>query len=311
MGTRGRLLLLCVFIVPAVGTGQRVLWQDTIVLITLQDRAAPGTSMIKYQVSQDFDYSLSCTNMLFSNWQNGGNTDFVSLFHHLQYRSQVIKGKNVKICNSFQHELGIQYFFDSISRFQPDENTLDTRVEVKIASNLTAFVFSHLTTRLFNSWHYSDDGNGRPAKTLYASFATPLIWTFSTGCGWVFPHLGTFNLGLSAGRFTWFRDKQIYRQANVVDLYGVRKNKNHIFEYGLSIYVLAEKDFLKRVHWDFDLIMFKNFKQPVDLMFKNQVGIRINKYLKGSVQTRLYYNKAVSRKFQVENMLSVGFYFQL
>jgi hypothetical protein len=307
----GWLLMLCIWLISAMGSGQNLVVDDTLVLKALQSPAGPGDSMVRFSLSQELEYNLSCTSIIFYNWHQGNNTNLITLVHFLKYRSVFTRIKNVKIINNFFHTLGMQYYFDSISRFQPDENTLDTRIEVRVGKRLTFALFSNLTTRIFNSFCHTTDQNGNLIKVLNASFLTPLLWTFSTGFGWTLPDLGFFSLGLSAGKFTWIRDKRVFDQQNCNSFYGVSRGKNHLFEYGLSMHVLIDREFQKRIHWNCDLLVFKDAGKPFDVVLKNIVGIRISKFLKSTIQTRIYYEKEVSKNIQVENLVSLGFYFNL
>ncbi|MCX6269385.1 MAG: DUF3078 domain-containing protein [Bacteroidetes bacterium] len=277
----------------------------------MADRADSGISPVKFLLTQNISYSLSCNALLFFNWQRGDNFNNVSLLHHFRYRSELTDNRSVAVRNSFTHELGIQYFFDSISRFLPDENTLDTQVDVRMGKNFSMAVFSSLTTRLFNSYRYTAGSAGNLIRNRSASFLTPMLWTLSSGFGYAFPHLGSLSLGLSAVRLTWIRDREVYRQQNLLEFYGVPKDKSFMIEYGFSLHLLVDRDFLKRIHWDCDLLIFKNYRKPVDMVMKNLIEIRISKFIKTTIQTQLYYEKEVSKTLQVMNMVSLGFYFIL
>lgn len=309
MEKRTWLILLFIWWIPAMASGQNLVWNDTLVLATLQNPSDQGASLVKFRLTQEMEYSLTGTSLIFYNWQQGNNASVASLVHHFKIRSQLTNAGDVKISNCIFHLLGIQYFFDSISRFQPDENTMDTRIEVRIGENLTFTVFSNITTRIFNSYCYAANQKGTLVKTLNTSFLTPFLWTLSAGFAWVFPQTGTLSIGLSAAKFTWIRDRTIFDRQNITGFYGVPKGKDHVFEYGFSMHLLVDKDFLKRIHWYCDLLIFKNPGKPFDLVMKNQIGIRINKFLKTSIQTRFYYENEVSKSIQMENMFSLGFYF--
>jgi hypothetical protein len=310
-GKRGGFVLLLVWFLSASVGGQGSGRMDSMAIFNPANLPGSGGSMVRFRFAQDLEYRLSCTNLFFINWQQGDHANLISLFHHLEYRSQFTNDRNVTIGNSFVHDLGIQYFIDSVSRFQPDENTLDTRIEVRIGKNLSYTVFSTLSTRMFNSYHYTTDRTGNLMKTLSASFLTPLLWTFSTGLGWTVPKFGSLSFGLSAAKFTWILNREIYDQQDIVEFYGVPKEKAFMFEYGLSMHFLVDRDFLKRVHWNCDLLIFKNYGKPVDLAMKNFIGVRINKFLKTSIQTRLFYEQEVSKCLQIENLVSLGFYVNL
>lgn len=309
MGKRRGLVLLCTWLMSLIGGGQNLVWKDTVALVFLKNPADPGISLVKFCFSQNLEYSFTFSNMLFLNWQRGNSNSQASFQQQLKYRLQLNNTRNFTINTSFVHNLGVQFFFDSITRFQPDENTMDTRIEIRIRKNVTFSVLSNLTTRLFNEYDYSSCQASTLLKTLNSSFLTPLLCTFSAGFGWTVPRFGTLSLGLSAAKFTWIRNREIYDQQDILEFYGVPKNKSYLFEYGLSIHLMIDKNFLNRVQWNCDVLIFKNYKKPADLIMKNLLGIRINKFLKASIQTRLYYEEEKSKNVQIENLISIGFYF--
>ncbi len=311
MSRREGLVWLCVWLLSPAAGGQELVLKDSMILVSIKNLADPGISLVKFRINQEFSYSCTFANILFMNWQHGDHLNLVSLLHHINYRSQVTNNRNISINNSFEHDLGIQYFFDSISQFQPDENTMETRISIRIRKNFSISFFSNITTRIFNSYLFTTGQSGDLLTTLSASFLTPFIWTFSTGLGWTFPRLGTLSLGLSAAKFTWICNRDVFETLGVEKFYGVPEEKLFIFEYGLGLHLLVEKNFMKRVSWNCDLQIFKNYQKPVDLIMKSLIGIRINRFLKTSIQTRLNYEKDVSSRIQVENIVSLGFYFDL
>lgn len=305
------MILLCTWLITAAGTGQNLVWRDTVVRVSPLDSAAPVNALVKFRLSQQLEYAVSGTNLLFSNWQQGNSVNFLSLIQHFDHRLLFFNDRNFTITNSFAHELGIQYFFDSISRFQPDDNTLNTSIDIRMAKNLTFSVCSNLTTCMFNSYAYATDPAGNLRKTLKASFLTPLLWTFSAGVTSVLPLTGSLNLGLSAGKFTWIRNNGIYEQQNILEFYGVPLRKRFLLEYGLGLHLLVDKNFLDCIRWKCDVLVFKNYEKSIDLAVKNFVEVRISRFLKASIQTRLNYEKEVSKWIQVENRVTLGFYIRL
>jgi hypothetical protein len=75
--------------------------------------------------------------------------------------------------------------------------------------------------------------------------------------------------------------------------------------------ILLDKDVFKRVHWNCDVLIFKNYRKPVDLVMKSIIGIKITKYLRTSIQTRVFYEQEMSKSIQFENLVSLGLYFCL
>ena len=286
--------------------GQNLVLNDSMILVRIKDPDKPGISLARFQFTSDLEYSFTCSNLLFFNQQQKNNDGQISLLQNLRYRSQISSGKHLKITGSWVHDLGIQFFFDSISRFNPDINTLDTKVEIKQGKRISIFVSSRLTTRIFNSYDYETDASGGYTKTLNSAFLTPLICLFSAGLGWKNPRIAEISLGLSGAKLTYIRDKKIYTQLQVNQYYGVPDDRDYIIEYGLSLQILIDQNILQRVQWNCDLQLFKNYRKPVDFILKNRIGILITKHLKGSIQTRLQYEEQVSRKLQLENMISAG-----
>ncbi len=284
---------------------------DTLVLVNLGLLDKSKSPLLQYCFSQDLEYWFTASDLLSINWQHGNNRNQVSLLQNLKYRSKFSTSRNFTISTSFVHLLGLQFFFDSLTCFQPDENTLDTRIDLRIRNNFTFNILANFSTRLFNSYQYSSGQSGRVIKTLNSSFLTPLLCTFSAGFGLIVPKLGRLNMGFSAAKLTLVSNKNIYDELGVTDFYGVPKNRNHTFEYGLSMQLLLDKDVFKRVHWNCDVLVFKNYHKPIDLVMKSLIGIKITRYLRTSIQTHIYYEQEMSKSIQVENLLSLGLYFCL
>ena len=261
--------------------------------------------------NQGLDYSFSVSNFLFLNWHHDRNANQVILLQNLSYKFSLSGDSMVCFSGSFLHDLGLQSYFDSITKIQTDDNTLNTRFDIRIHKNLNLTINSILTSRLMNGYDYSVDDSGRIVKILNSSFCTPLLWTFSGGFTLTWHDFGSFNLGLTTGKLTYIRDKSIFGKQNVTKFFGVPEGKDHIFEYGLSLQFIADKEFFKRIKWNCDLLIFKKYAAPVDFTLKNNIGIRINRFLKAGIQTRIFYEEMVSRSIQLENLVTFGFYVHL
>ena len=149
---------------PAGAISQDLVWRDTTVLVTLKHLADPGSTLVRFRFIQELEYTLSFSNLRMLNRQQEPNVNQVSLLQHIRYQSRLTNDGNLKIVNTFVHDLGIQCIFDSLSRFQPDENTLDTRFEISMKGKFTLSVFSKLTTRIFNSYNYTAGQGGNQAN---------------------------------------------------------------------------------------------------------------------------------------------------
>jgi hypothetical protein len=292
------LLVFCLFLATSANT------QSCFSLDSLKKEISG--KKIKYE--KELEYSLSFSNFLFLNWHHDKNANQVAFLQNLKYKFSFSGDSMVCFSGSFLHNLGLQSYFDSLTKIQTDDNTLNTRFDIRIHKNLNFTLNSILTSRIMNGYDYSVDDSGRIVKILNSSFCTPLIWTFSGGFSVKWKDFGSLNLGLSTAKLTCIRDKTIFGKQKVTKFYGVPEGKDHLFEYGLSLQFLADKEFFKKLRWNCDLLVFKNYTSPVDVNLKNNFGIGINRFLKASIQTRIFYEKMISRSIQLENLITLGFY---
>jgi hypothetical protein len=305
-------VVLVLWMAGAVGGSSRVFsqggfWFDTIPLLRLAGLVPGEMDLIRYRLTQEAVYSLTFSGSFFLNWQREKSASHLALQQKFRYQSVLEDNRHFRIVNLFMHSLGLQFFFDSLSRFHLDENLLDTRIELRLFRSLTINFISNLSSRLFNGYDYQSDTLGRLVRILNSSFLTPLLWTFSAGAGWSWPGFGIISLGVGAVKLTYVRDKSVYDAQGVTIYYGVARERPYLLEYGLSLHLVVDKNFRNRVRWMCDLLLFKNMNNPVDMSLKNLIDIRINKFLKTSIQTRLFYEEQVSRNLQVENIISLGF----
>ena len=79
----------------------------------------------------------------------------------------------------------------------------------------------------------------------------------------------------------------------------------------MSFQLLIDKDLFKFLHWNCDLLLFKNYHAPVDLTLKNLFGFKISKLLRSNINTNILFEEKVSKHLQLENLISIGFNFHL
>jgi len=267
--------------------------------------------MVRFRFIQEFEYALTFSNLVFMNWQQEKNANQFTLLQNLQYRSTLENERNFRLITQFIHNLGMQFIPDSINKIQLDDNTLENRFEFQVGKNLSFTLTSLLATRIFNGYNYGVDDQNQLVKTLNSSFFTPMIWTITMGIAWGWPLLGSINFGISSAKLTYIRDQKIFTTLGVSNFYGVPEDRRYVFDYGLTFRLLIDKIFLKRVHWTCDLLLFQNFHESVDINVKNLLNIRITKFLKTNIQTRLYYQEQLSKQIQLENVVSIGLSFTL
>ena len=299
-------MALSMFVLHGPSLAQQLVWKDQDVVRNLKIPADSGQSLVKLRISQQLEYALTLSSALFINWNHDLNANQVILLQDITYQCRVETERRFRVTQKIVHHLGIQYFFDSISRFHVDDNQFETRLEWRIKNNHGCFLSSILSTRLFNGYNFSVNENGYLIRTLNSSFLTPLIGLFSGGFQLKWPLFGSLNFGITSAKLTWIRDKGIYKAQGTNIYYGVPEEKKYLFEYGISLHLLIDYEVAKWLHWNCDLLIFKHTNLSPDISFRNKLGFRLAKFLKARIQTRIYYEERVSKKVQMENIVSVG-----
>lgn len=286
---------------------QDLCWKDTVKLCRIKNLFSPFQPLLQWRFSQEMDYSLSFSDFLQINRPKVNKSNQFSLLQNVRLQTVLERQEYFKFSNDFLHVLGVQFFIDSITRFQFDENSVDTRLDIKIYRNFSSTLNSILTTRIFNDYNYSINDSGMLVRSLNSGFLTPLVWTFSLGFCWNWRSVISLNFGLSSVRLTYVRDKRVYSTTGADTFYGVPRDKPALLEYGFSLRMIIDKTFKEKISWKCELQLFKNYKMPLDISIKNNIDIRITRFLKTSIQTRIYYEESQSRPIQLENLISVGF----
>ena len=260
----------------------------------------------KFRFTNELDYSLTTNGFFLIKWLHDKKDNQVNLYQNLRYQCLLHNNKNFRLSNTLNHNLGIQHYFDSITKVNIDDNTLITKLDVQIRGRFACTFDSRITSRLMNGFDYRTTDSGNQVRILNSSFLTPLTWTFSVGLGYNCKKFGSLSLGISAAKLTYILNRQIFGIRGITNYYGIEEGKTHLIEYGFTFQLLIDKDILKMLHWNCDLQLFRNYNAPADMMLKNLFGLRINKFFKTYLQTRIYYEEKLSKHLQFENILSVG-----
>lgn len=290
----------------SLSQAQHLVWHDTLKVFDLEDLAGQGMSPVRAVIFQRAEYALTLSAAYYAGRdEEYGANQFLAL-QDLLYRCRVETHRRFRFVQKFVHHVGVQYFFDSITRFQVDDNQSDSRLEWMIRKNHGVFISSLLCTRLFNGYDYSLNGSGQLVRTLNSSFLTPFTALFSGGFQFMWPSFGSLNMGITSAKLTWIRDISVYEAQQTTVYYGVPSDKRYLFEYGVSLQLLIDHEVTRWLHWTCDVLLFKKTDLPPDFSLKNDVGFRLTKFLKARIQTRIFYQERVSNKVQMENVVSVG-----
>jgi hypothetical protein len=291
---------------PGCSHSQELFFNDSL-LVGIDVQLPGDNSLVLFRFRQQFDYKLSFSGLINFQWEHDPAANHVALLGNLNYNSSITNERRLKFQASVIQDLGFQIFFDSITRFFPDATSIISQLEVKINRCFIYSVNTNLTSRIFNDYRYLPDQNGDLVKRMQSGFLTPMIVNFSSGFGWNLPSWGSVSLGLTGGKFTFIRSREIFGILKVEKYYGVLAGKQTLIEYGISLLVTIDRNLAKTLKWTCEMMLFKNYIKPVDITVKSLLEWRFGRNLSGSLQTRLFYEEAVSKKLQIDNIITLGF----
>lgn len=284
---------------------QELIFNDSL-MIGIDAQIPSGTPLVLYRFRQQIEYKLSFSGLLNFHWEHDPAANHVALLGNLNYRSILTNERRFKLQTSLLHDLGFQIFFDSITRFFPDAASFITQLELKINHRFIFTLNTNLSSRIFNDYRYVMDQNGDQVRRMQSGFFTPMILTFSSGFGWNLPSWGALNFGITGGKLTFIRYRDIFEILGVEKYYGVPSGKQTLFEYGISMLVSIDRNLFKSLKWTCEMMLFKNYIKPIDVTVKNLFEWRFGRIFSGSLQTRLFYEEAVSKKLQIDNVIILG-----
>lgn len=304
-------IALSAALLPGFSPAQQLVWREAEDFTRIRIPGDTGQSLLRLKVSQHLDYAITLSGGLFINWKHDQGANQVMLIQDLVYQCRMETRKGATFSQKIVHHLGVQYFPDSIAQVYLDDNQAETRIEWKIRRYHGGFLSLLFSTRLCNRYQILPDDSGNLVRTLSESFLTPLTGLFSGGIQFRWPAVGSLNIGLTSAKLTWIRDRNIYEILATNIYYGVPEEKRFLFEYGLSIQLLINHDITRWLHWDCDLLIFKNTNMSPDIILRNNLGFRLARFLRARMQTRVYYEERVSNRVQMENIVSAGLVVEL
>ena len=287
-------------------TAQILLGIDSMVVATFPDSIPGRKPVVAAQMIQSLRYGLTLSGAWLVNWEQDANASNLLILQDLMWESVITSGKHFSVSHKFIHQLGYQTYFDSISKFHTDNNSLDIIFSWNFGKAHGLFLSATFTSQLLNDFTEIPDTGGHLMRQLQGGFCTPLIMSLSGGLRLSWHSWANIYLGLASTKLTWIRDQRVYHTNDITSFYGVEQTKNPLLEAGLSIQIQVKKELFPWVGWDCDLLLLKMAEQPIDVNLRNLFSIRLNRLVQTQIQTRIVYEEQYCKKVQIENVISVG-----
>jgi len=239
--------------------------------------------------------NLNFTQNTFDNWQQGGENAWAWQLN--------INGKFVKVQEKYEwaNTLKIAYgktkVGDAGSKKSTDEIRFESVYTYKIGIYLNPFISASGVTQFTTGYEYTDQG-----AVKISEFLDPGYFTQTLGIGYApVPQIKT-RLGAAI--------KETITK-NYADRYG--QGKKTRVEYGANsvtdlIFKLAEN-----ILYTGKIEMFSNLKRfnEIDVNWDNILASQITKYITVNFNVKLYYDRDISKKRQLQEALAVGLTYSL
>jgi len=254
------------------------------------------------------EYALSFSNWLYLNEPQ--KFPGLILQHELGYTSGFKATDILSVKTCLDHELACHWLIDSLVMLSSDRNVLKNDIDLSIHKHFALNFSSTTETRLLKGFTYQASDTAGTQRTHSSGFFSPLYLNLSFGFGYNNMDIGIFKIGISSAKLTWLQNRKLFETTGQQVLYGIKQPRRHLFEYGFSSSLLFDHKLGKLLTWKCDISAFKDFEMPVDLKILNIICLKTSKYFKTSIKTRVLYNEHISKSCRVENVVTVGFYFE-
>ena len=207
--------------------------------------------------------------------------------------------------------MGFQYLFDSIIIKNADRNYILNSFNIPLHKNISIHFSSSAETQILHGFDILSNDSLGPQKVINSTFLTPLYCIFSFGFDYLNTNIGVFRFGISSAKLTYLYNPVIFEKSDQALFFGINRGGQILFEYGVSSNFMLDRNIGKLIQWKCDIRAFKNFELPFDLNITNSISLKTSKYIKTSIRTRFLYNGFITNSYRLENMITVGFYYDL
>ncbi|MHB2155945.1 DUF3078 domain-containing protein [Calditrichota bacterium GD2] len=255
----------------------------TVALLFAQDNPKTGWQ-------KEMAGNLNFTQNTFDNWQQGGENAWAWQLN--------INGKFTNIQEKFDWSNTIKIAYgktrvgDAGSKKSTDEIRLESVYTYKLGVYVNPFISFSGVTQFTRGYEYTDEG----AITI-SEFMDPGYFTQTLGVGYSpNAHIKT-RLGAA------FKETITKK---FEDRYG--QGKEMRVEYGANSVTDLSFKLAERISYTGKIEMFSNLKRfnEIDVNWDNLIVSQISKYITVNFNVKLYYDRDISKKRQLQEVLAVG-----
>ncbi|MFC1508875.1 DUF3078 domain-containing protein [Candidatus Omnitrophota bacterium] len=237
----------------------------------------------------------------FDNWTQGGE-DSWSWINDIQGRFDY-KQSRYSWNNSLKLSYGRTKIGDKEAKKASDELKFDSVFNYKMSSYVNPYVAFAGNTQFTRGYHYSETG-----KTAVSDFMDPAYFIESTGFGYEPNNIlksrfgGALKETITSGYPVPYADDPKTEK--------LEKTK---VEGGLECVTDLSTNLGENIVFFSKLELFSNLASfdRIDVNWDNLFSSKISKYLSVSLRVRIYYDRDISRKRQLKQLLALGLSYML
>ncbi|RMF64064.1 MAG: DUF3078 domain-containing protein [Calditrichaeota bacterium] len=268
--------------------------QHTVVLLLVGLFLAPSrlvgqeskSDSVKYGWRNEIIGTLNLTQASFDNWQQGGESALAWQIK-LDGGFDLVQEK-YDWSNRARFTLGFAKVAGSEARKSADEVSLESVYTRKLSRLLNPFFGVTAKTQTVAGFEYDDQDN----KTKISKFLDPGYFTQSVGFGYAPNEVFKTRLGATV-------------KETVTDLFPEESK----VEPGISSVSEFKKKFEENVFFTSRLDIFSDLEafDRIDVLWENNLNLKVTKFINVSLNVDLFYDKDVSSRRQIKQVLAVGF----
>jgi len=250
---------------------------------------------------------LNFTQSSFSNWAQGGENNWTSQLD-INGAAEYNQAK-YNWLNSLKVQYGVQDVEDVGSRKTVDEIRLESIGTYKVSKYVNPYAALKAESQFSPGFNYDDEGTGNRVSKAF----NPLRLTESFGVGYQPTDNFKTRIGFAFKQTLTGEDRfaLIYTDADATD--GIDRT---LSEYGFESITDYQRKVLDNVLFVTKLELFSTFNDidiegvslvdQIDVRWDNTFSSQISKYLSVSFNAQMLYDRNVSAKRQLKQVLAAG-----
>ncbi|NIU58657.1 MAG: DUF3078 domain-containing protein [Phycisphaerae bacterium] len=240
--------------------------------------------------------NINLTQASFDNWEQGGES---ALAWQVNLNTTfTLDREKYSWSNSGKFTLGFAKVGDTEAKKSDDVINIESVFTRKLTKLLNPFVAVTAKTQFVSGFEFDGD-----EKTKVSEFMDPGYFTQSVGVGYAPNDVIKTRVGFSV-KETITSDFPI-PYADDPDTPEIEKTK---IEPGISSVTDVKKNFQEDVLFTSKLDIFSDLEafDRIDVLWENSLTLKVTKFINVSVNVDLLYDKDISDKYQLKQVLAVG-----